>query len=114
MRMVKTTCCVDISPVMVEKYLYSNVDKIYKILPLKESKEDTLGKYIRALVRELLGCQELIDAFQSDSRYLDVISVLMYMSSHIDEMDIDEVRSDVFRCINLMKTLRRQHESWVK
>lgn len=108
---MKTTYQIDISSVMVDNYLFAAVNKVYKILPLKEHGEETLGKYIHSLVREMLGCHEMIEVFQNDSRYLDVVGALHYMSGHIEEMELEDVKSDVFRCINLIKNLRRQYIS---
>lgn len=99
----------NVSAQAIGVYLFSLVDKIYKILPLKEIEEPTNGKYIKALIREIIGMQELTVVLERDSRMMSVLSILQYMSSHINEMSVENVKSDVFQAINIVKKLRKRH-----
>lgn len=90
-------------------YLFSLVDKIYKILPLREIEEQTNEKYIKALIREIVGMQELTVVLERDSRLMSVLSILQYLSSHVNEMSVENVKSDVFQAINIVKKLRKQY-----
>lgn len=98
-----------IDSAMIGNYFYALVNRFYKILPIKESGEPTLSKYIDSLLREMLGFGELMQAIGQDERYFTLMIILQYFSNHIDEMDSPTVKMEVFRAINIIKTLRRQY-----
>lgn len=88
---------------LVPKYASSLVGRFYKILPLCENASPTLDKYMKSLLRELLGCRQLITVFQMDDRYTSLLSILQSLID--DHSDIDIVKSDVFRAISLVNQL---------
>lgn len=94
---------------MVSNYFYKLVNKFYKILPIKESGEPTLTKYILSLQMEMIGCRDLICAIHDDERYLSLLSVLQYIRDHNDEIDCSTVKSEIFRSIGIIKQLRQQY-----
>lgn len=100
---------IEVSKKLVENYLFSLVDKLYKILPLKESGEPTLTKYICSLQREMLGCRELVCALNDDGRYLEVLAILQFLREYNEEVSVDIVKADVFHAINITKKLRKQY-----
>lgn len=91
-------------------YFYTLIGLFFKILPLRESNEPTLGKYIKSLQRELLGCKNLISFLEYDGRFLELISTLQYFLDHPDA-EIEIVRSDVFRSIEILKKLSAYYTS---
>lgn len=98
---------------MISNYFYALVNRFYKILPMKESGEPTLTKYISSLKREMIGCRDLIQAIQNDGRFLALIATLEYLEAHHGDEDNSVVKSEVFRCIGIIKQLRRQYSAEV-
>lgn len=82
------------------------VNQFYKILPIKESGEPTLGKYMESLQRELLGCKDLIVALDDDPQYLSLLSILEYMICH--DCDVKTVKSDVFKAIGILRRMQQK------
>lgn len=98
---------IELSDELISKQLRGMVNRYYKILPIKESGEATLGQYQRSLLREMLGMKELITALQNDDRYLSLLSILQYMIDY--DPDISTLRSDVFRAISILNHLREKY-----
>lgn len=92
---------------IVVKYLNSLVGQFYKILPMKESGEETLGKYMMSLQREMLGCKSLIVSLDDDELYLRLMSILQYLIEN--ECDVGTVKTEVFKAIELCKLLKNKY-----
>lgn len=92
---------------MVAKYMSNLTNRFYKILPIRESEPTTLQEYTGSLLSEMIGCQHLIDTLNHDDRYLTLLSILAYMTNH--EMDVHDVRKEVFRAINIIKKLQEKY-----
>lgn len=91
----------------VQKYLRALIGQFYKILPIKESGEPSLSKYMDSLQREMIGCRGLIEALDYDELFLSLLSVLQYLIEN--ECDVDIVRCEVFKAINICKKLQRKY-----
>lgn len=95
---------IKITDAMADSYVSSLVNKLFKILPLKEENSDTLCAYLKSLQRELCGFNKIVNG--SDCAYIvSIMSVLQYLIDH-DESDVGVVRSEVFRAISLCKKIR--------
>lgn len=92
---------------VVLKYLKHLIARFYKILPLKESGEPSLGKYIDSLQREMIGCRKLITALNYDESYLTLLGILQYLSEN--ECDTADVRCEVFKAISICKKLLQKY-----
>lgn len=97
-----------VSDQMVQNYLSQLVNKIFKILPIREQEDGTLETYLKSLNIELLGCKEVVDALQSDAMYLSIISIVQYFIKD-PWADIPDVRREVFKAISLCKDLSRKY-----
>lgn len=106
-----TSYGVPIEREMLTKRLNGLVNKFYKILPIRESEEPTLNKYLLSLQREMLGSQSLIIALNNDERYLILMSILQYMLDN--ECSVDVIRSEVFKAIGILKKLEQKYASEV-
>lgn len=84
------------------------INKVYKILPLKETEEDTLQKYLEGLQREMLGCESLIPAFEKNGQYLSVVSIIQYMIDNDCELSV--VKSDVFKAIGILRKMQQKFD----
>ena len=98
---------IEISNRLYYNRLGNLINQFYKILPIKESGEPTLEKYMEGLLRELLGTSELIEALEYDAQYMSLVAILQYMIDH--ECDVSIVRSDVFKAIGILKRMREKY-----
>jgi len=98
---------IDIPDNLVKNYLKSLIGLFYKILPIKESGEPSLGKYMDSLQRELIGCQSLISELNYDELYLSLLSILQYLIEN--DCNTEVVRCEVFKAINICKKLQKKY-----
>ena len=94
----------EINDAMFAKKLGCLVNQFYKILPIKESGEPSLDRYLESLQREMLGLKALIAALDNDAQYLTLLSIVEYI--RMNDCDVAAVKSDVFRAINIIKRMR--------
>lgn len=92
---------------VVQKYLKALIGQFYKILPIKESGEPSLNKYMQSLQREMLGCQNLIIALNNDELFLSLLAVLQYLIEN--DCDTSTVKCEVFKAINICKKLQKKY-----
>lgn len=92
---------------MVSNYMNALVNRFYKILPIKESGEDTLTRYLESLQREMIGLRDLITFIKDDDRYLTLLAMAQYFIDH--DADVATVRTDVFRAISILKKLQKKY-----
>lgn len=98
-----------LSDTIILNYLRSLVGQFYKILPIKESGEPSLAKYMDSLQREMLGISDLLPAIGNDELYLSLLAILQYLSTH--DCDVGVVRCEVFKSINICKKLYKKYAS---
>lgn len=96
---------IEIPDKLFGNYLNSLVGLFYKILPIKESGEPSLGKYMESLQRELIGCRNLISELNYDELYLSLLSILQYLIENDCSTDI--VKCEVFKAIRICKKLQK-------
>lgn len=115
--MIPTTQGVSIDSNILANYFRTLIGLFFKILPLRESEEPTLGKYVHSLQCELVGCNHLISILEFDGRFIELISILQYFIDHPD-CEVDVVKREVFRAINILNNLSskygRKFEIWEK
>lgn len=93
-------------------YLSALVNKLFKILPLREEKESTTDIYIQTLQAELIGFSGLIEAVKCDASFVTLLSKLQYLSDNPD-LPIETVKREVFNSISLCYLLRRRYSEEV-
>lgn len=95
---------------VIGRYLDSAVDKIFKILPLYEEKNETLDEYIESLILELRGfVSEYGNVGVTD--YISVISTLEGIRSMTkDRGNQPKIKREVFKCIEIIKKVRNMLE----
>jgi hypothetical protein len=86
------------------KYFESLINKLFKILPIKEETPESLPIYIESLQLELLGCKSFIYTLQNDGNFLAIISILQYLAE-TPECSVRKVRREVFRLISICNKL---------
>lgn len=102
-----TSRSIELPDKVVQKYLKALIGQFYKILPIKESGEPSLDKYMESLQREMIGCQSLILALNNDELFLSLLAVLQYMIKN--DCDISTVKCEVFKAINICKKLQKKY-----
>jgi hypothetical protein len=91
-----------ISKASFDLYINRLISRVFKILPLKEEKCETLDEYVESLLRELSGNQEIILFLQENEEFLSLMGTLENLPS---EEDMKIYRSDVFKCIAIIRKL---------
>lgn len=94
---------------VVQRYMKGLIGQFYKILPIKESGEPSLDKYMESLQRELIGCHSLIKALQYDELYMSLLAILQYLIEN--DCDTDVVKCEVFKAITICKKLHRKYST---
>ena len=89
---------------LINNYFHSLVNCYFKILPIREDGEQTIGVYLESLKAEMLGCGELLEDIKHDPAYMTLLSILQYFIDHPD-CDIAEVRREVFRAIKICNNI---------
>ena len=89
----------------MSNYLRSLVNRLFKILPIREQGDDSLTIYVRSLQMELLGSKELIKDFQNDATFLTILSILQYLIDN-PNCSVKTVRREVFHTISLCNKLK--------
>lgn len=98
-------------PVCIEalySYLSVLINRIFKILPIREQEEESLQVYTRSLVAEVLGCQSLICVLSEDPDYLTLASILQYLADHSD-IAVRDIRREVFKAISICNKLKAKY-----
>lgn len=106
--MFQTKTGVKLEGRVLVNYFRTLINMFFKILPIWENGEDTIGIYMRSLQTELLGCKELICAIRDDSLFLSLLSILQFLIDH-PEMPVQSVKREVFRAISICNKLSARY-----
>jgi len=77
--MIPTIAGASIDAKALENYLRTLINLFFKILPLWENGEASLGSYMRGLRAELLGCNELLVPIRNDAEFMSLVLTLEYL-----------------------------------
>lgn len=89
----------------VREYIGTLINKTYKILPLKEEKSATLGKYFDSYLRELVGWTMLFPGYGHEAKIVCVLSTITYLAKN--ECDYEKLRREVFKCIHILQDVQK-------
>lgn len=87
-------------------YLNFLVGKFFKILPLKEQREETLLSYLESLQREMIGNKSLIPLLKTHPDFITLLNTLEYFITH-KNVEHAVYKKEVFKCISIIKRLQR-------
>ena len=93
----------DIPNLLCFNYLSRLVDKLFKVIPLKESNSDTVDTYLDDLIFEINGNYSLMKDTNYNPKILDIICILE--SVRTSEMTHSEYRRAIFKCISISNQL---------
>lgn len=94
---------------MFVNYLDYLIGKVYKMLPMRENKDDTLVEYMESIIREMIGNQQLMGEIKYDARFQSVINKLEYLTFKKD-VDFKVFRKDILDSLPLLKEIKEQYE----
>lgn len=106
--MLDTSTGMQIDSKFISRYFESLIDAFFKILPMKEDGEETLPEYLRGLQIQMLGCEQLVESIENNSRYVTLLSILQYFLDNPD-CEVAEVKRQVFAAIRICKILARMY-----
>ena len=98
---------------LIPNYFDYLINQFYKILPMKEENNATLGTYLESFRTELLGFCELARLIKYDARFVSIISVVQYMIDNPDAKH-ESVKREVFKAINICKKLSSKYGEVIK
>jgi hypothetical protein len=98
---------INVGTSMVDNYFSFLIGQFYKILPLRESDEPTLRKYMLSLQREMFGCSNVVQNLDNDSFYLSLLSIIQYLIDN--ECSVQIVKSEVFKAIDIINKLKAKY-----
>jgi len=93
---------------LFENYLNFLINKIYKILCLREEENEVPIKYMQSLQRELTGNQSLIVELKYDANFLSLLNKIEYLIYH--KMDLSDFRKDIFDSISLINKIIERYK----
>ncbi len=109
--MIETDAGVKINARILSTYLRGLVGQFYKILPIRESEEQTLSIYMERLRKELLGCYGLFPTLREDTIFLSLINMLQYFTDY-PYVGVEEYKREVFNAISVCKRLSEKYGEW--
>ena len=98
--MVQTITGKEIESTLLDNYFHVLVNRIFKILPMRENNEESLGTYLINLRDEMLGCQEMIPDIKTNSLYAGIMFTIQYLID-APNCEVDDVKSKVFGAISM-------------
>jgi len=108
-----TTAGIGMNSVMLGNYMRNLVNQFFKILPMRENEEESLGTYMESLRAELLGCQGLIVVIDNDPMYMTLLAILQYLIQNQDAHP-KIFRREVFKAISICNKLKARYAAPVK
>jgi hypothetical protein len=93
---------------LLNSYLEITKNKIFKILPLLEERNEGIHHYIESLLFELYGLQNVIIGVKESHSYLSLLCGLESISIGISTQnkDLKFIRSEIFKLLGLIKKIQ--------
>ena len=88
----------------VGNYLNAIISKVFKILPMKETDEDSLPVYLDSLYMELTGSVHVFSLLENDAAYITLVSLVRALRDD-PSVNIQVVRREVFHSISICQKL---------
>lgn len=88
----------------IPKYYIDNLkDRVFKVLPLMEECNDGVSSYIDSLIYEVYGLYYIVNE-KEQSVIVTLLSILehFYDDSIQPELDLVQIRREVFHCLTLI------------
>lgn len=92
----------EIHDIALNNYLERLINKVFKLLPLKEEDNPTLDIYLESLQYELIGGKNVLLKLSHNPEYLSLILSLESLN-YIDDLEL--YKRKIFECIGIIKKL---------
>jgi len=92
---------------LFRNYLSYLVNKLFKVLPMKEKDIKSLNQYLKSLQIELIGSTELISVLKNDPQFLTLMNTIQFFIEN--EYDNQTCKREVFKCISIIKNLQKKY-----
>ena len=89
-------------------YFQYLVNHFFKILPMKESGEETLAQYMSSLRFEIMGFNRLFTETNYNAYVVTLLSILQGLIDE-PESDVSVFRREVFHAINICNKLQEMY-----
>ena len=83
------------------------INKTYKILPLKEEKSDTLKSYLESYQRELIGNMNLVPLLVNEPKFITVLNTIQFLIS--EDYSENVCKREVFKCIRILEEINNKY-----
>jgi hypothetical protein len=93
----------EVSEELVSNYYDRLVNRVFKLLPLKEEENPTIAVYLESIMLELVGGKELSDDFKNNADFLSLIMTLEGLSQITNMITY---KREIFKCINIVRKLQ--------
>lgn len=87
-------------------YVASLHDKIFKILPMKETGDSTLPTYLCNLCIEIKGAAATYPVLADMREYVDFVNIAHYLSNN--DVETPVIRTQMFRMQSLISAIERK------
>ena len=105
---MKTVYGVSLDDTAVSAYFAALINRVFKILPIREREEDTLTAYLDSLALELMGCGSLLPALSADGEFVSVLSTVRSLRDN-PSLPVSTVKREVFRTISACKKMESRY-----
>lgn len=95
---------INISEEIIDKDLKRLINQIYRLLPLREEKEDW-QKPLQTIIEQLIGLQRLF-LHEQEQLFLILLCKLQGMKILIEQDHFPLYRRTIFECLNLLSEMR--------
>lgn len=92
---------------LFNNYLKYLVNKMFKVLPMKEHEVKSLNSYLRSLQIELIGSTELIETLKNDPQFLSLMNTIQFFIDN--EFNNQTCKREVFKCIHILEDLQKKY-----
>lgn len=92
---------------LFNNYLKYLINKMFKVLPMKEHEVKSLNSYLRSLQIELIGSTELIGVLKNDPQFLSLMNTIQFFIDN--EYDNKTCKREVFKCIHILEDLQKKY-----
>lgn len=105
---MKTVYGTEMGNLVLSDYFASLVNKVFKVLPIREREEATLVTYLDSLAIELMGYESLLPSFSEDGEFISILSTVRYLRDNPD-LPVPVVKREVFRMIASCKKIEKRY-----
>ncbi len=93
---------------IMEEYTKMLINKVFKILPMREKETETLGVYLESFMVELIGNRSLIEHLKYEPLFMSLLSTLEYFIENPDA-EVGVYKREVFKSIDVVKKIQDKY-----